>query len=91
MKLLSDIGLTKGNRSFTVFFKTPAGILSLLLAGAFLGVVTVKGGLVAGLMLLIAMIGIPVVYGMVAFPVFGICCLMMMAFGLFFIIRFGPN
>ncbi|MCE7041483.1 O-antigen ligase [Dyadobacter sp. CY312] len=91
MKLRSDIGLTKGNRSFVVFFKTPVGILLLLLAGALLGVVTVKGGLVAGLMILITMIGIPVVYGMVAFPVFGICCLMAMAFGLFFIIRFGPN
>ena len=73
------------------FLKTRVGILVMLAIGILLGYMTIKGGLVAGALLLVAMIGIPTVYGMVAYPIFGICCLLLMAFGLFFIIRFDIN
>ncbi|REA57063.1 O-antigen ligase domain-containing protein [Dyadobacter luteus] len=52
---------------------------------------TAKAGMVAGMLLIVAMIGIPTVIAMVVYPVFGICCLLVMAFGLFFFIRFGIN
>ncbi|CAG4998983.1 hypothetical protein DYBT9275_02124 [Dyadobacter sp. CECT 9275] len=64
-----------------------AGLIVVIAVG--LGVVTAKGGIVAGLLILIAMIGIPVVYGMIAYPIFGISCIMIMAFMLFFIFRLG--
>jgi putative inorganic carbon (HCO3(-)) transporter len=56
-----------------------------------MGVATVKGGLIAGILIAITMIALPVVYGMVAFPVFGIICMITMAFLLFFFMRFGVS
>lgn len=91
MKISPHIRLLKKCGPFPAFLKTPAGVFLLLLTGVLLGVATVQGGLVVGLMVLILMIGIPVIYGMVAHPVFGICCLLTMAFGLFFIIRLGTD
>jgi putative inorganic carbon (HCO3(-)) transporter len=91
LKWLSYIGFNEGKRSMTSFVTTPVGILLLLLAGLSLGIVTIKAGMLAGIMIVVAMIGIPVVCGMVAYPVFGICCLIAMAYGLFYIIRLGTS
>lgn len=91
MKIQYNIGLFKKGGSVASLLKTPWGILSILLVGVLFGIVTVKGGMIAGAMILVALVAIPTVYGMVAYPIFGICCLLMMAFGLFFIIRFDIN
>jgi len=69
----------------------PAALLVLFLFSAAIGYVSVKGGIVAGMLILITMIAIPVVYAIVAYPVFGIIVLIIMAYALFFILRFGVN
>ena len=46
-------------------------------------------GLVPGLLLIAALVGIPAVYGIVAYPKLGIVILLVAAFSLFFILRLG--
>lgn len=63
----------------------------LALAAIGLGLATIYGGMVAGLMVLVAMVAIPAVYAVVVYPIFGIVVLLIMGFFLFFILRFGIN
>ncbi len=63
----------------------------LIFFSILLGVATVKGGLVTGLLLCVALLGLPIVYAIVAFPIFGIIFLLGFAFFLFFIFRMGVN
>jgi O-antigen ligase len=69
----------------------PVGMVLLALAAIGIGLATLYGGLVAGLLLLVAMIAIPVVYAVVVYPIFGIVVLLTMGFFLFFILRLGIN
>ena len=69
----------------------PAVLIMLFLLCAVIGYISVKGGIVTGLLILITMIAIPVVYSIVVFPVFGVVVLIIMAYALFFILRFGVN
>jgi putative inorganic carbon (HCO3(-)) transporter len=78
-------------RPLTSYISTPTGALLVALVAVCMGVATVKGGLIAGILIAITMIALPVVYGMVAFPVFGIICMITMAFLLFFFLRFGVS
>jgi putative inorganic carbon (HCO3(-)) transporter len=78
-------------RPLTSYISTPTGALLVALVAVCMGVATVKGGLIAGILIAITMIALPVVYGMVAFPVFGIICMITMAFLLFFCMRFGVS
>jgi putative inorganic carbon (HCO3(-)) transporter len=78
-------------RPLTSYISTPTGALLVALVAVCMGVATVKGGLIAGILIAITMIALPVVYGMVAFPVFGIICMITMAFLLFFFMRFGVS
>ena len=87
--MLSNIRISLKGRSLSSLAKTPAGIALLTAIAVILGIAVIKGGIIVGLLTLVVMIGIPVIYGMVVYPVFGIICLIAMAFGLFFIVRFG--
>ncbi|SEI99627.1 O-antigen ligase like membrane protein [Dyadobacter koreensis] len=69
----------------------PAALIVLFLFSITIGYVSIKGGIVAGLLILVAMVALPVVYAIVAYPVFGVIVLMTMAYALFFILRFGVN
>ncbi|MBE9463132.1 O-antigen ligase family protein [Dyadobacter subterraneus] len=91
MKTLRDIRLQIKRGSLLGFLQTPLGAITIMLIAVALGVVTIKGGIVTGLLLLVLMIGIPVVYGMVAYPLFGISCIISTAFLLFFILRLGVD
>jgi putative inorganic carbon (HCO3(-)) transporter len=78
-------------RPLTSYPNVTAYAILLAFVAIGLGVVTVQGGLVAGILIVVAMVALPAVYGMIAFPVFGIVCIMTMAFLLFFFLRFGIN
>ena len=91
MKTQKNIRLQIKQKSLAAFIQSPLGSVLLVALAVSLGVVTVKGGIVAGLLLLVAMIGIPMVYGMVVYPIFGISCIISLAFLLFFILRLGVD
>ena len=91
MKISDSISSIRESRTALNFVQSRLGVTTLLLIAVGLGAVSVKFGLIAGLLILIAMIAIPVVYAMVVFPIFGICCLITVAFALFFILRLGIN
>ncbi|MCE7059879.1 O-antigen ligase [Dyadobacter sp. CY343] len=67
------------------------GMIVLAVIAVCVGIATIYGGLVAGLLLLVSMIAIPVVYAIVVYPLFGIVTLLTMGFFLFFILRLGIN
>ncbi|WP_353720659.1 O-antigen ligase family protein [Dyadobacter sp. 676] len=66
-----------------------AGLVVLLLISLVFGVLIAYKGIVAGAGILALMIGPPVVYGIVAYPEFGITVLLTLAYLLFFIGRLG--
>ncbi|TLV02591.1 O-antigen ligase family protein [Dyadobacter luticola] len=69
----------------------PVGLILLAVLAVFLGIGSIYGGIVVGLLLLIAMVAIPAVYAIIVYPIFGIVVLMAMAFFLFFISRLGVD
>jgi putative inorganic carbon (hco3(-)) transporter len=69
----------------------PAGMFVLALIAIGLGVGSAVGGILTGLLILVAMVAIPSVYAVVVYPMFGIVAMLIMAFFLFFIIRLGVN
>lgn len=69
----------------------PVGIILLSIVAIALGIASVYGGLVSGLLILIGMVAIPAVYAVIVYPMFGIVVLLTMAFFLFFISRMGVN
>lgn len=64
-----------------------AALLGLLATGVAWLVGTY--GLLSGLFVIVVLVGIPTLYGVVAFPKLGIVLLLIAAFLLFFVIRFG--
>ncbi|MFT4031638.1 MAG: O-antigen ligase family protein [Siphonobacter sp.] len=64
-------------------------MLLLLLASLLFAWLTISFGIGIGAAILVAIITIPVVYGIVAYPSFGIIILLVMAYLLFFIMRFN--
>ncbi|WP_025761796.1 O-antigen ligase family protein [Dyadobacter tibetensis] len=87
----------EGNRSYNPFrgytdwlydYRTLA---TLSVVAVCLGVLTVKGGLSTGVLVLVGLAALPTVYAMMMFPFFGILCLIILAYFLFFIFRMGVN
>ncbi len=67
-------------------------VLFLVLAfSVILGAITVNGGLVSGILLCIVLVGLPILYALLSFPIFGIVFLLGFAYFLFFIFRLGVN
>lgn len=91
MKALKNLNLLNRRIVLKDLPGTPVGMALLCIVAVALGVFTAKGGIVTGLLILVVMIGIPVIYGIVVYPVFGISCLVILAFLLFYIIRLGVN
>jgi putative inorganic carbon (HCO3(-)) transporter len=87
LRIIRDISSDFKARSLTGLVQTPLGIAVLVILAVLLGAVTIMGGISAGILILIIMVAIPSVYAIVAYPVFGIICLMSMAAFLFFIQR----
>lgn len=69
----------------------PVGIAVLLLISLIFGWLIVNMGMIAGVLILGALIVPAVLYGIIAFPMFGIFVLMIMAYLLFAIMRLGLN
>jgi hypothetical protein len=69
--------------------KNVPGFIVLLLAAVCIACITAFGGLKAGMLLLVAVIAIPSVYGIVAYPQFGILLMLILAYLVFAIIRLG--
>ncbi len=67
----------------------PLVFLGLLVTALLFAVVTAKLGFVFGLLGLIAIVSLPIVYAIVAYPKFGIIALLTGAYFIMFVIRFG--
>jgi hypothetical protein len=67
----------------------PLGIALLLLGSTLLAMLVVKFGITAGLMAVIIMVAIPVVYGIVAYPRFGIIVFLIMAYFIMWLYKMG--
>ncbi|MCC8423770.1 O-antigen ligase family protein [Mucilaginibacter sp. UR6-11] len=67
----------------------PVGAAFFILLAAILGVGAAKFGIVFGALFLLVLIGLPCIYGIVAYPQFGILVLLMMAYMLFYLGRLG--
>lgn len=70
---------------------TPAAWVVLIAAAAFIAFATGLYGVSAAALLLGVCIGIPVVYAMLAYPEFGVIVLLLIAYLLFAIMKFGFN
>jgi putative inorganic carbon (HCO3(-)) transporter len=70
-------------------FNNPLGISFFLIFSLLFAVITAHFGLTAGLMVLVTLVALPVVYFVVAYPLFGIIVLIVMANLVMFIIKFG--
>lgn len=69
----------------------PAGLLILLSVSVVFGVLIAYKGVLAVGLIVVAMFAPPVVYGIVAYPRFGISVLLVFAYLLFFIMKAGIN
>ncbi|MBU1822269.1 MAG: O-antigen ligase family protein [Bacteroidetes bacterium] len=67
----------------------PLGISLLLIASILIVSMVFSFGIISGLLFIVGLVALPVVYGVMAYPKFGIAVLLVMAFFLFFILRFG--
>lgn len=72
-------------------FRNWPGVIVLSLVSLLIGWLTVQYGMVTGVIIMALMVGIPVIYIVVAFPEVGMVMVLMMAFLLFFIYRMGIN
>jgi len=68
---------------------SPLGYSILFLFTAMVGIGIAKIGIVFGILVLVAMIGIPIVYGLVAYPRFGIIIFLSMAYLIMWFLRIG--
>ncbi|MGG7663638.1 O-antigen ligase family protein [Dyadobacter sp. BHUBP1] len=87
----SSQGLSRMERLRALFDRKLTGLVILLLISVAFGTLIAYQGIVAGVGILALMFGPPVVYGIVAFPEFGITVLLLLAYLLFFIGRLGVN
>ncbi|HWV31345.1 MAG TPA: O-antigen ligase family protein [Dyadobacter sp.] len=87
----SSEGLSRMERLRAKFDRKLTGLVILLLISVAIGALIAYQGIVAGVGILALMFGPPVVYGIVAFPEFGITVLLLLAYLLFFIGRLGVN
>ncbi len=87
----SSEGLSRMERLRALFDRKLTGLIILLLISVAIGALIAYQGIVAGVGILALMFGPPVVYGIVAFPEFGITVLLLLAYLLFFIGRLGVN
>ncbi|MGZ3873641.1 MAG: hypothetical protein ACXVJD_12025, partial [Mucilaginibacter sp.] len=67
----------------------PYGIIFLVLLSAAVAAGTVTYGMVFGALFLVVVIGVPVIYAVVAYPRFGIITALVMAYMLFLLMRIG--
>ncbi|QRR03989.1 O-antigen ligase family protein [Dyadobacter sandarakinus] len=67
------------------------GLFLLLALSLAFGALVIFNGIVAAALILVILIGPLVVYSIVVFPAFGITVLLVMAYLLFYIMRFGVN
>lgn len=67
------------------------GILMLTLVAITIGSVIGRYGMIPGILLMLAMMGIPVVVGVIGYPKFGITVLLIAAYLIMWVIRFGVN
>lgn len=70
-------------------FNNVPGAIVLSVFSLLIGWMTVEYGMVTGVIVMAVMVGIPIIYAVVAFPEFGMVMVLMMAFLLFFIYRMG--
>ncbi|WP_225975509.1 O-antigen ligase family protein [Panacibacter ginsenosidivorans] len=68
---------------------TPLGYFILVSAAIFFAVVTALYGITPAFLLIVLFIGLPVLYAILAFPEFGVVVLLLMAYLLFAIMKFG--
>ncbi|MCF2444146.1 O-antigen ligase family protein [Dyadobacter sp. CY345] len=72
-------------------FNNPVGIITLLIISVVFGTLIAYKGITAAALILVVLFVPTVVFGIVAYPVFGITILLIMAYLLFFIMRVGIN
>lgn len=72
-------------------FNNIPGVGLLLMLSLLTAATIAHYGMVAGLLILAVLIGIPAVYAAIVFPEFGILALLFLAFFLFYFIRLGVN
>lgn len=87
----SSQGLSRMERLRALFDRKLTGLVILLLISVAFGALIAYQGIVAGVGILALMFVPPAVYGIVAFPEFGITVLLLLAYLLFFIGRLGVN
>lgn len=75
--------------TFVEKLKNPVGITALVLLAALIAVGTAKLGVVFGGIFLALILGLPCIYGVVAYPRFGIIVLLVLAYMLFLLGRLG--
>ncbi len=66
-------------------------IAALLLAAVVFPVLIAKTGLLAGVLLLLAIVGLPLIYGVVVYPEMGILTLLVAAYLVMWVVRMGVN
>lgn len=87
----SSEGLGRVERLRALFDRKLTGLVILLLVSVAFGALIAYQGVIAGVGILALMFGPPIVYGIVAFPEFGISVLLLLAYLLFFVGRLGVN
>jgi putative inorganic carbon (hco3(-)) transporter len=69
----------------------PLGFLLLFLISALIGIGIAKYGMALGVIILVVAVAIPAVYGVVAYPRFGIIVFLVMAYLIMWFLRIGAN
>ena len=72
-------------------FSAPIVIIFLFFTAIAVSFIIAKGGLVIGIVILCAVIGLPIAYATVAYPVFGIIALLVVSFFINYVSRFLPD
>ena len=70
-------------------FNHPAGIIALLLVGLYVARTTATSGFVPGVMLILLLVAAPLLYALICYPQFGITILLVGAYLLMWVIKFG--
>ena len=84
-------GLGRVEKLRALFDRKLTGLVILLLISVAFGALIAYQGIIAGVGILALMFGPPILYGIVAFPEFGITVLLLLAYLLFFVGRLGVN
>ena len=71
--------------------KSPVGIILLLLFCTCITFVIAKSGVITGLLFVVVMIGMPLVYGIVAYPRFGIIVFLALAYFIMWLYKMGVD